>query len=319
MQRRLSERNRIGRASERRRMRTPRHAHLALILAALLFPANMGWAGQAESPKPQSSLPEAPQPHRPVLTKLQALEPCSKKREGNAALDAGAAAAMASNPAHPVLDRSLRPAPCLPIEPFIDWYARFLDGPKVKPMKPKEKGWLAVRNVIDPFNALTIMGLAGIAVASDSHSPYGPGMPGFGRYVGVTYTEDITGEFFGTFLISSLDHQDPHYHRMPNASIPHRIGHAMLQIVWTQGDNGKGMLNYADLGSGAIGIAIGNLYVPGEQTHLSADLERYAVGFATAPAGNLVTEFVPDVAKRIHLRVVFFQQIVNHVAKTGGS
>ena len=136
---------------------------------------------------------------------------------------------MATNPANPLLDRSLKPAPCPP-KPEINWYVRFLDGPQVKPMKAKEKAWLAVRNVVDPFNALTILGLAGIAVASDSHSPYGPGMPVFGRYVGVSYTEDMTGEFFGTFLISSLDHQDPHYHRMPAASIPRRVGHAMLQV-----------------------------------------------------------------------------------------
>ena len=65
--------------------------------------------------------------------------------------------------------------------------------------------------------------------------------------VGVSYTEDMTGEFFGTFLIPSIVHQDPHYHRMPHASIPRRILHAAAQVFWTQGDNGKGMLNYADL------------------------------------------------------------------------
>jgi hypothetical protein len=298
-------------------MRSPLHA--VLILAALLLPSAHSWAGQDESPKPQTSLPDAPQPHRTVLNKLQAIEPCSKKREGNAVVEAGAAAAISADPAHPVLDRSLRPAPCLPIEPFIDWYARFLTGPKVKPMTPKEKGWLAMRNIIDPFNAATILGLSGITVAADSHSPYGPGMPGFGRLVGVSYTLDITGEFFGTFVIASLVHQDPHYHRMPNASIPHRIGHAMLAVLWAQGDNGKGMLNYAGLGSGAINDALSNLYVPGEQTHLAASFERYGIGVATAPIDNFVTEFVPDVAKRIHVHDVLIQRIITQVAKTGGS
>jgi hypothetical protein len=48
--------------------------------------------------------------------------------------------------------------------PLINWYARFLDGPQVKPMTPKEKAWLAVRNVGDPFNAVTILGSSAIAV-----------------------------------------------------------------------------------------------------------------------------------------------------------
>jgi hypothetical protein len=38
---------------------------------------------------------------------------------------------------------------------------------------------------------------------------------------------------------------------------------------------------------------------------------------ASAPIENFVTEFMPDVARRIHLRVVLFQRIINQVAKTG--
>ena len=152
--------------------------------------------------------------------------------------------------------------PCPP-QPLINWFARFLNGPQVKPLTPKEKARLAVRNVLDPFNAITILGQSAIAVGSDSHSPYGPGMPGFGRNVGVSYTQDMTGEFFGTFLIPSIVHQDPHYHRMPKASYIQRVRHAIVQVVWTQGDNGKGMLNYANLVGFAIDDEISNLYVPG--------------------------------------------------------
>ena len=62
---------------------------------------------------------------------------------------------------------------------------------------------------------------------------------------------------------------------MPNASIKRRIGHAIYQVVWTQGDNGKGMVNYADLVGFAIDDEIGNLYVPGRKTNLPASAERY--------------------------------------------
>jgi len=195
---------------------------------------------------------------------------------------------------------------------------RFTNGPKVKPMTPQEKAWLAARNVMDPFNSLTILGTSAIAVGSNAESAYGPGMKGWGRYVGVSYTQDITGEFFGTFLIPTIVQQDPHYHRMPNASIPHRIFHAISQVLWTQGDNGKGMLNYADLVGFAIDDEIDNLYVPGRQTNAPASAERYGIDIATAPIENFVTEFVPDVARHIHVRVVLIQRIINHVA-TGGS
>lgn len=208
--------------------------------------------------------------------------------------------------------------PCPIYVPIINWYTRFIDGPKVKPLTPKEKAWLAVRNVTDPFNAITILGTSGIGIASDAHSAYGPGMPGFGKSVGVAYTQDMTGEFFGTFLIPSIVHQDPHYHREPGASIMHRVGHAILQVVWTQGDNGKGMINYANLGGFAIDDEVSNLYVPGRETNLPASSARYAIGLALAPTDNFITEFVPDIAKRIHVQVVLVQRIINQVAKTDG-
>ena len=46
------------------------------------------------------------------------------------------------------------------------------------------------------------------------------GLKGFAKYSGVSITEDMTGEFFGTFLVPSLMHQDPHYHREPYLPIP---------------------------------------------------------------------------------------------------
>jgi len=195
---------------------------------------------------------------------------------------------------------------------------RFIDGPKVKPMTPKEKYWLAARNVVDPFNALTILSLSAINVGINSHSPVGPGMTGWSRDVGLGYTQDMTGEFFGTFLIPSIVHQDPHYHRMPKSTIKRRVGHAIEQVVWTMGDNGKPMVNYADIVGFAIDEEFGNFYVPGRRTNLPSSAERYGIDLATAPIDNFVTEFMPDVARRIHVHDVLIQRIINQVAKTSG-
>lgn len=229
-------------------------------------------------------------------------------------------------PAHPTEDNSqtnkngcIKPGPC--VAPIVNWYTRFENGPQVKPLTPLEKGWLATKNVIDPFNVITILGEAGISVAADSHSAYGPGMPGYGRYVGVSFTQDITGEFFGTFLIPSIAHQDPHYHRMPHASYLRRALHTVDAVAWGRGDNGKGMLNYATLLGYGIDDEIGNLYVPGQQTNGGATARRYAIGLATAPIDNAVTEFLPDVARRIHVQIVVIQRIINQVASkdSGGT
>ena len=205
---------------------------------------------------------------------------------------------------------------CLP-PPLINFYQRFINGPEIKPLTPKEKARLAARNVLDPFNAVTIGANSAIAIGSDSHSAYGPGLRGFWRYTGVSYTEDITSEFFGTFLIPSIFHQDPHYHRMPHAPIPRRILNAIVQVGWARGDSGKGMPNYSTLIAAPIDAEIANLYVPGLETDLPTTATRVLTGYALAPTDNFVTEFLPDVARRIHVQIVFIQQIINQVSSPG--
>jgi hypothetical protein len=79
------------------------------------------------------------------------------------------------------------------------------------------------------------------------------------------------------------------------------------------------MVNYADLAGFAIEDEIGNLYVPGQKTNLPASAERYGISLGTAPIENFVIEFMPDVARRIHIRVILFQRIINQVGKAGGS
>ena len=292
----------------------------AAVLPALplliVFPARL--TSQDAPAKPETTLPEAPQPALPVQTKNATEPPCQVKRDASAMLQAAVAGAVSRNPANPTLSPSLQPSPCPPLAPLIDWYARFVSGPQATRLTPKQKAWLATRDVIDPFNALTIMANSAIYVGANSHSGYGPGMPGFARNVGVSYSQDVTFEFFGTFLIPSIVHQDPHYHRLPKASLKRRIAHAIYQVEWTQGDDGKGMPNYANLVGFAIDDAIGNLYIPGQQTDFPASAKRYAIGLGTAPIDNFITEFFPDVARHIHIRVVLVQRIIDQVAISEG-
>jgi len=335
LHRRLSNLTRNGSPACRRVAWATALARVVLFVASAAIPANLAWAGQTENPSP-APLPDAPQAQPPVQNKDKAAPPPCPVRKGSLAQNTGSPAAPespASNPGNApaaattadeqqpkcLYSTLAAELPIIKDIPLAHWYARFLDGPQVKPMTPKEKAWLAMRNVGDPFNAATILATSAITIGIDSHSVYGPGLLGFGALVGVNLTQDITGEFFGTFLIPSIAHQDPHYHRMPNATVKRRIAHCLYQIAWTQGDNGRGMVNYADLGGFAIDDAIGNLYVPGRATNLPSSAERYGVGLATAPIDNFVTEFVPDIARRIHVRVVLIQQIINQVARSGGA
>jgi hypothetical protein len=203
---------------------------------------------------------------------------------------------------------------CVEHAPFINWYARFLTGPEVMRFSPEQKLRLALNNLINPFNLGTIVGEAGIEVAANSHTAYGPGFLGWGKLSGTNFTQDMTDQFFGTFLIPVITRTDPHYHRRPDMRIPRRALHCVDQIFWQRDDRGGHTFNYSQLVAPMFDIGISNLYVPNLQTRFSADAKRYGIGLATAPIDNFITEFVPSIASHIHTHVVFVQRIINQVA-----
>ena len=198
--------------------------------------------------------------------------------------------------------------------PIASPFSQYLKWPDVVPLTARDNLRSAVRGVIDPFNLMTIAGDAAIGIGSDSHTAYGPGFDGFSKYAGVSLTEDMTGEFFGTFLIPSVMHQDPHYHREPFMPIKHRILHAIVQVVWSQSYTGKPMFNYANIVGGIATAVVSNTFVPGPNRQgFGNTAQRLALAFAISPSGNFIEEFVPDLASHVNFRVVIFQRILNTV------
>ena len=275
----------------------------------------------APTPSAEPAPPAVPAPTSPKTAQAEKpakpVDPCDVKNAGASMVATGGLRAVSvigmGETSRTAGATAVQSRVCSDFAP-INWYDRFVTGPDVMRFSPEQKLRLALNNLINPFNFATIFGEAGISVAANSHSPYGPGFGGWGKLSGTNFTQDMTDQFFGTFLIPAITHTDPHYHRRPDLSIPHRIWHCIDQIAWQRDDNGGHTLNYSEIVAPVFDIAISNLYVPGLQTHFSADAERYGIDIATAPIDNFITEFVPSIASHIHTHVVFVQRIVNHVA-----
>ena len=291
---------------------------LGLALGLALGAGNCAAAQTAPAPAPSAepALPASPEPAKPAKT-ARPYDTCDIKNAGASMVATGGLRAVSvlgvGETSRTASASAVQSRVCSDFAP-INWYDRFVTGPNVMRFSPEQKFRLAVTNIVNPFNLGTIVGEAGIEVAANSHSPYGPGVYGWAKLSGTNLTQDMTDQFFGTFLIPSITHTDPHYHRRPDFSIPHRVWHCIDQVVWQRDDNGGHTFNYSQIVAPVFDIGISNLYVPGLQTRFSADAERYVVGLATAPIDNFIIEFVPSIASRIHTHVVFVQRIVNQVA-----
>jgi len=96
--------------------------------------------------------------------------------------------------------------------------------------------------------------------------------------------------------------------------LKHRIWHAVEHTYVSQHDDGRPMPNYATLLTYPLSAELSNLYVPGLQTDVKSTARRVAVGIALDPTGALTAEFLPDVARHIHINIRFIQNILNSMA-----
>jgi hypothetical protein len=206
-----------------------------------------------------------------------------------------------------------------PCSELVYPYQRFLNTNIAIPLSWQQKGYLALHDLTDLSNLGTIVGVSAITFGASSHTAYGSGWGAYGKIVGVSLLQDTTGEFFGNFLIPSIAHQDPRYYRMPNAPIPKRLLYAVSRTFVSRHDDGGSMPNYGTLLTYPINSELSNLYVPGIRSDAASTVERIATGLAIDPANNLINEFLPDVAKHVHVRIIFVQQILNNIAANQGT
>lgn len=127
--------------------RLARRAGVILAAAGLSCLACPGWAGASEAVSAPAALPDAPDPQTPSSSPPPKKEPCPQRIVNGVA--------TGSDPPVKPGQVGQSPTPCK-----ITWRSRyeiFVNGPQDKPLKPRDKAWLAVRNVADPFNNITIL------------------------------------------------------------------------------------------------------------------------------------------------------------------
>ena len=191
-----------------------------------------------------------------------------------------------------------------------------IQGPEQgPPLGVSGKFRLAVANVSDPFAIITTALDSEFGDATDGHSKLRTGMAGFGQRFGASMAGQATSEMFSTFLISSIFHQDPHYHRDPAAPTHTRIGKALAYVFVTRSDSGKRMFNFAEvLGTTSSSIVEGSFH-PEWEKGAGAAAGRIAISIGSDAAWNLMTEFLPDVARHLNPRWMLLRRLADRASE----
>jgi hypothetical protein len=175
-----------------------------------------------------------------------------------------------------------------------------------------DKFQLAANNsvALSTVGAALVGGAYGQAI--DSPSGYGQGASGYGKRFASGMARSASDNLFGTFLFSSILHEDPRFYVKPGLSFKEAVKYSAVRLVRTRSDSGTPVVNYAGLLGPLAGEALANTYWPEENRGVGSTFVRYASDIGWRFGGNLLRQYWPQINRR--LRLVPTSQQNNHHA-----
>jgi hypothetical protein len=169
----------------------------------------------------------------------------------------------------------------------------------VKPLTPKQKWTLALKESVDPFNVLNAAMGAGFSQRGNQTPKYGEGGAAYARRFGAALADFGSQNFFSAGVLATLLHQDPRYYRKgPGTGVARRAIYSVSRLVIARQDSGAPAFNASGIGGMMLGIAASNLYYPAVSVRGSVMACRVSTSLSGGIMGNLMSEFWPDLQKR---------------------
>ena len=153
----------------------------------------------------------------------------------------------------------------------------------------------------DSFDWPNYFLLAGYALQSQVAAGgflHSGGLNGFGRYYSRSVADQVVGAYVTEAILPTLFHEDPRFFRLGNGPILYRAYNAASRIFVTKRDDGSAGFNLSEI-IGNMGVtAFGTIYYT-DQRNASESFERYAMSLGNDMISNMLTEFWPDIKRKI--------------------
>jgi hypothetical protein len=151
------------------------------------------------------------------------------------------------------------------------------------------------------FGPLAVDGIAASAGAHqlfDAPREWGQGSAAYGkRFVSTAGAQGINGVL--AFGLDSALHQDPRYYRSLQTGFWRRAGHALRGTILTRTDAGGETLSTWRIGSAYGSAYLSNMWYPDRLNTARLGFIQGSVGIGFGLAGNLGSEFWPDIKRKV--------------------
>jgi len=124
------------------------------------------------------------------------------------------------------------------------------------------------------------------------------GLNGFGRYYSRAMADQVIGSYVTEAILPSLLHEDPRFFRLGKGTVLYRAYNAASRIFVTKRDDGSNGFFVSEIIGNMGVIALGDVYYTNSRT-ATASLERYGLSLGNDMISNMMTEFWPDIKRRL--------------------
>jgi hypothetical protein len=176
-------------------------------------------------------------------------------------------------------------------------------GQAVEPLDVTDKLYLHVKRTIGPMALVSDAAYAAILQKADAPLEWKQGAEAYGKRLGsmVAWSGIHNAMAFG---LDSTLHQDPRYFRSTGKGFWRRSAHALRGTVLTRTDSGGETLSTWRLGSDYGSAFLSNMWYPERLNTVRLGFIQGSVTMGFELAGNLASEFWPDIKRDIKRKVL---------------
>jgi len=164
-----------------------------------------------------------------------------------------------------------------------------------------QKFQLAANNSVSVATVGTALIASSFSQAIESPPGFGQEWGGYGKRFGSDLARSASNNFFGTFLIASVLHQDPRFYVRTGLSFRQSVQYAAVRLVITRNDSGERAVNYSGMAGTLASEALANTYYAEGNRGISDIFIRYASDMGWRFAGNVLRQYWPKINKRLKL------------------
>jgi hypothetical protein len=172
------------------------------------------------------------------------------------------------------------------------------------PLSAEQKFKLFMTKSISPPQLLSALATAGVTQWMDSPAGWGQGGDAFAERFGASMAVGASSNFFGTFVLASILHEDPRYFPLQEGRFGKRVVYALRRMVITRRDGGGETFDWSGTMGPLGAVALANAYLPDSERTVGKTFEHYGIRIGFGAANNVIKEFWPTIFKELRMNKV---------------